>query len=120
MSSQLSARLIYYNYQVKDCDKGVAYNRHGEMKSMHNVWVGKFKELCVRLNYGWNDNIKIDLKNILWSYGPSSTGSLYGSIVVSCEHGNEHSYSIKGRGLYWVAQGLSLPQKWLRSIEFIS
>jgi hypothetical protein len=37
----------------------------------------------------WEDNIKIDLKNIVEICGLNYSGSGYISVVGPCEHGNE-------------------------------
>jgi hypothetical protein len=44
----------------------------------------------------WEDNIKIDIgKNRTGWYGQDESGSGYGPVEGSCEHGNEPSCSIK-------------------------
>jgi len=42
----------------------------------------------------WEDNIKMDLKGV--GCGFDSSGSGWGPVASSCEHGNEPSGSIKG------------------------
>jgi hypothetical protein len=50
----------------------------------------------------WVESIKIDLTEIEW-YGLDRSGSGYGPVEGSCEHGNEPSGSIKCRKvLEWL------------------
>jgi hypothetical protein len=44
----------------------------------------------------WEDNIKIDVKEIEYLCGLYSFGSELESLECSCEHGNEHMCSMKG------------------------
>jgi hypothetical protein len=67
----------------------------GEMKNVYKI-VGKpeGKRPLKRPRHKWKDNIKMDLK---WGLGCEldSSGSGYGPVLGSCEHGNESSGSIK-------------------------
>jgi hypothetical protein len=45
----------------------------------------------------WEDNIRMDLREIGWEgVDRISYGSVQGPVVTSCEHGNVHSGSMKG------------------------
>jgi hypothetical protein len=64
----------------------------GEKRYACRILVGKpegERELA-RPSYRWEDNIKMDLRK--WD-GVVWTG--YGPVEGSCEHGNEHSGSVK-------------------------
>jgi hypothetical protein len=44
---------------------------------------------------GWEDNTKMDLREVGWGHGLDQSGSGYGQVVSSCECGYEPSGSIK-------------------------
>jgi hypothetical protein len=46
---------------------------------------------------GWEDNIKMKLRERLGRFALDTCGSRQGQVAGSCEHGNEPSVSIKRR-----------------------
>jgi hypothetical protein len=51
------------------------------------------KKPLERLRRGWEDGIKMDIKEIGWGIGVDSPGSGYGSLAGSCECGDDPSGS---------------------------
>jgi hypothetical protein len=70
-----------------------------ELKNSDKILVGKLvgKSPFGRLRCKWKDNIKIDLKE-MGLEGVDSSGSGFGPVAESCEHGHEPSGSIKCAG----------------------
>jgi hypothetical protein len=59
-------------------------------------WLENVKEEIIRkITPRWDDNIKMDLREIGWGYGLDLSGSGQGPVAGYCEHGNELSVSIK-------------------------
>jgi len=71
--------------------------RIGEMITAYNTLVGKpeGKSPLGRLRRTWEDNIKMDLKEIRWESVDLMNLAL-GQLAGSCEHSNETSGSILG------------------------
>jgi hypothetical protein len=66
---------------------------------MHKTFVGKPEEkrTLVRARRRREDNIRINIKeNSVRRCGLDSSGSGYGQVAASCEHGNEPLGPIKG------------------------
>jgi hypothetical protein len=78
----------------KDMKGGACSTHGGDEKCIQNL-VGKHegKSPLGRPGYRWEDNIKMDLREI--GFGLDSTGPGSGLVAGSCEHGNEPSGSIK-------------------------
>jgi hypothetical protein len=71
----------------------------GYMRNAYKIPVGKpeRKTPLERPRRRPQDNIKTDFKtNRVQRCGLDSSGSGYGPVAGSCEHGNEHSGSTKG------------------------
>jgi hypothetical protein len=70
--------------------------RMGEKGYVYKILLGKPEGRwpLERPRRRWVDNIKMDLRGIQW-YGLDWSGSEYGPVEGSCEHGNEPSGSIK-------------------------
>jgi hypothetical protein len=43
----------------------------------------------------WEDNIKMNVREVGWGHGLDQSGSGYGQVAGSCECGDEHSGSVK-------------------------
>jgi hypothetical protein len=69
----------------------------GEMRNAYKTLVGKpqSKRPLGRPRHGWEDNIKMNLREIECEL--DSSGSRWGLVLDSCEHGNEPSGSIKDK-----------------------
>jgi len=70
-----------------------------EIRNVHRILVRKPEgnRLLGRLRQRWNDNIKTNMKEIVYEdCGLDSSGSEYILVVVCCEHGNDPLVSIKG------------------------
>jgi hypothetical protein len=70
-----------------------------ENRNTCKILVGKpdGKRQLGRPRHKWEDNIKENLKEILWErYELDSSSSGYGPVAGSCEHGNELFGSLKG------------------------
>jgi hypothetical protein len=76
---------------------GRACSTDGEKRNAYTILVRKSvgTRPLGRPRYRWVDDIKIDLRVEL--YGLDRSGSEYGPVEGSCEHGNELSGSLK----YW-------------------
>jgi hypothetical protein len=63
----------------------------------YRVLVGKpeGRRLLGRPRRRWEDNIKMDLKNVGWGHKPYGSGSGHGQVLGSCICGNKPSGSIK-------------------------
>jgi hypothetical protein len=70
----------------------------GKMRNAYKLLIGnpEGKTPLGRPMHRWEDNIKMDLRKIHLVCGLNSSGSRWGPIVGSCEHGNEPSGSIEG------------------------
>jgi len=68
------------------------------MRNAHKIWDGKSerKKPLGRPRRRWENNIKMDLRELGGSCGLDASGSGYGPVEGCCEHGNEPSGSIKG------------------------
>jgi hypothetical protein len=66
-----------------------------ETRNAYSILVGKpeGKRPLGRPRRRWVDNIKMDLRETGW-YGLDQTGSGYGQVEGSCEHGDEPSASL--------------------------
>jgi hypothetical protein len=74
----------------------------GEKWNAYGILVGKpeGKRTLGRPRHRWVDNIKMNLREIEWGwYGLDRTGSGYGPVEGSCEHGAEPSGSLKLLGI---------------------
>jgi hypothetical protein len=72
--------------------------RNGEKRNGYTILVAKPEEKrpLGRPRRRWLDNVTRDLtRDRMELYGLDPSGSGYGQVVGSCEHGNEHSGSIK-------------------------
>jgi hypothetical protein len=69
--------------------------RTEEGRNVYRVLMGKpeRKRLLERPRRRWEDGIKMDLREIGWGCGMDSPGSVQGSVVGCCEHGDEPSGS---------------------------
>jgi hypothetical protein len=70
----------------------------GEMRNEYKILTGKSERSkpLGRRRHRWEDNIKMDHKEIgCEDMGWISSGSGYGQLVDCCEHGNEPPDSIK-------------------------
>jgi hypothetical protein len=70
--------------------------RRDEMRTV--FWLESLKERdhSEGLRIDWEDNIRMDLREIRWGRcGLDSSGSGYGPVAGSCEHSNELTGSIK-------------------------
>jgi hypothetical protein len=67
-----------------------------EMKNAYNILVRnpEGKRPLGRSRHRWEDNIRLDLREI--GCGQDASGSGQGSVAGSCEHGIESLGSIKG------------------------
>jgi hypothetical protein len=66
----------------------------GEVRGAYNILVGRpeGRRPLARPRRRWEDNIKMDLREIgFWVCGLDSVGSGQGQVADSCEHGNEPS-----------------------------
>jgi hypothetical protein len=72
-------------------------NTREEKMNTYAIFVGNLerKRPLGRCAYRWNDNNKMDLKEIEWSGGTELIWLSVGTRCGSCEHGNELSVSIK-------------------------
>jgi hypothetical protein len=63
----------------------------GETRNTYKILVRKPEgnRPLGRPSYRWEDNIRMDLK-LVGAYGLDESGSGYGPVAGSCEHGNEH------------------------------
>jgi hypothetical protein len=63
----------------------------------YRALVGKLegKRTLGRPRIEWEDNIRMNLKEVGQEYGMDSVGSGQGQVAGTCECGNEHSGSIK-------------------------
>jgi hypothetical protein len=70
----------------------------GEMRNAYKILVGKPKEKGPpgRSRHRWEDNIKIDIREIRWESGLDSFGSGWGPVAGSCEYVSEPLGSIRG------------------------
>jgi hypothetical protein len=71
----------------------------GEMRNTYEMLVEKLvgKTPLRIIRRRWKEDIKMDLKTKrVGMYGLDSLGSGYGPAVGFCEHGTEHSGSMKG------------------------
>jgi hypothetical protein len=71
----------------------------GEIRNVHKILFGNPEEKRPfgRSRRIWEENIKMDLREIGWlECGLDSSSSGYGQVAGSCEHGNGPSSSIKG------------------------
>jgi hypothetical protein len=70
--------------------------RMGEKRNAYRILVGKLEGMIPlgRPRSSWVDNNKIDLREIKW-HALDRSGSGYGPVEGSCEHGDEPSGSIK-------------------------
>ena len=66
--------------------------RMGERIGAYWVLVGKPEG---RRTLGWEDNIKVDLREVGWGHGLNRSGSGKGPMAGFCECGNELSVFIK-------------------------
>jgi hypothetical protein len=66
------------------------------MRKVYKIWFGKSegKRPLGRHKHRWEDNIRMNLRNIGWK-GVDSFGSIYEPVAGSCERSNESSGSIK-------------------------
>jgi hypothetical protein len=73
-----------------------ACSTHGKKRNAYNILVGKSEGNTAlgRPRRKWEDNIKRDLREILWG-SMDWTELRIGTSGGSCEHGNEPSVSIK-------------------------
>ena len=71
--------------------------RMGDRRGANRVLVGKpeGRRLLERPRRRWENNIKIDLREVGPEHGLDRSGLGYGQVAGSCECGNKHSYSIK-------------------------
>jgi hypothetical protein len=69
----------------------------GEMRDEYKIFVvkPKGKRPFRRSRHRWEDNIKMDLRDIGWE-GVDSSGSGQGQVSDCCECGNEPLGSVKG------------------------
>jgi hypothetical protein len=77
----------------------------GETRNVYRILVGKpeRKRPLGISRHRWVDNIKTDLRDRIGWCGLARSGSGYGPLDDSCEHGDEPSISIKCWGiLEWL------------------
>ena len=69
----------------------------GENWIVYRVFVRKHegRRPLLTLRFRWEDNIKMDLRDVGWGNGLYRSCSVQGQVAGSCECGNEHSKSIK-------------------------
>jgi hypothetical protein len=86
-------------------------------RGMHFDWLESHEENkpLGRRRHIWVDNIKMDLREIIWSY--SDSGRTIGG---SCERSNEHSGSMKCLGSSGAAAQLVAFQESLSHMELVS
>jgi hypothetical protein len=69
-----------------------------EKKNAHRDFVGKpqgKKPVARHTRDKWKHNIKMDQRNLMGCYELDSSGSSFGPVMGSCEHGTEASGSTK-------------------------
>ena len=71
--------------------------RMGKGRRTYRVLVGKpeGRGRLGRLRCRWDDNIKMDLRELGWGHGLNRCGSGLGQMAGCCEYGNESSGSMK-------------------------
>jgi hypothetical protein len=71
--------------------------RMGNKRSSYTVLVGKpvGRRPLGRPRFIWEDNIKIDLREVVWGNRLDRSGAEYGQVADSCEYGDEPSDSVK-------------------------
>jgi hypothetical protein len=69
----------------------------GEARNEYNILVGKPKgnRLFERSRRWWCDNVEMDVKNAVGGRGVNLSVSGYAVVMGFCEHGYEHSDSVK-------------------------
>jgi hypothetical protein len=83
---------------VKD-GMGRACGTHGEVRNAYKILVGKpeGKRSLGRPRHRWEDNIRVDIKEIWWDGVDWIHLAQDRPVAGSCENSNERSDSIKGR-----------------------
>jgi hypothetical protein len=94
---------------------GRACRKHGEKMNAYRVfvWQPEGKRPLGRPTHRWENNIKIDLREIGWG-GMDWSGSGQGLVEGSWEQGNEFSVSIS-----WIAAQLAASQEGLSSLDLV-
>jgi hypothetical protein len=66
-------------------------------RGAYRVWLGKpeGRRPLVRSSLRWEDNIKMDLREVGLGHGLDRSGSGYGKVTCCCECGNETSGCMK-------------------------
>ena len=81
---------------------GRTCSTYGERRGAYRALVGKPEggRPLGRPRRRWEDNIKMDLREVGWGgHGLDQSGSGKGQVVGCCEYGDEHSGSIKCGGI---------------------
>jgi hypothetical protein len=78
---------------------------HGEGKGVYRVLVGRpeGKRLLGRYRRRWDDNIKLDLREIGIDGANWIAGTLEGPVAGFCEHGNEPLGSMRKAGYVLIS-----------------